>query len=459
MPADTVCVAYVHDVEVAYSWHASFVDLLSWDIAHHQRVVRGGWIAMRYGTGGIEEARNKTVQGFLADKDADWLFWIDTDMGFRPDIVDRLLEHADPVHRPIVGALAFAWKEVTVDGLGGFRCQPRPTILDAVTDQNGHVGLMGVRDYPKNALVRCAATGSAALLIHRSVFEKIAERYGPHWYDRPLDEAGRKLGEDTAFCVRANAVGCPTHVHTGIGTTHLKHLWVSEVEFDAAYPAPPADEQCAVLVPVLRRPQNAAPFMRSLRASTGMANVYAVANLDDTTTIEAWSKAGAKVLIADGVSFACKANAGYRQTTEPWMLLVGDDVAFHPGWLDRALQAAQGGACVVGTNDLGHPRVMRGEHSTHMLVRRSYVAEVGASWDGPGVVCHEGYRHWFVDDEIVTAAKQRGVWTFATGSLVEHLHPAWSKAVPDEVYALGQASAEADRKVFQRRAQTFVGAA
>ena len=229
--AGEVCVAYVHDAEVAYSWHASFLDLVGHDIAHHQRVVRGGWLGMSYGTGGIVEARNKAAQAFVAGRDAEWLWWVDTDMGFAPDTVDRLVAAADPVERPIVGGLCFAWKEVRLDGMGGFRCEARPTIFDMVEDADGGVGLMGRRSYPADELVLCAATGSACLLVHRSVFERIEAKYGPCWYDRALAGTGHLMGEDTSFCVRAAAVGCPTFVHTGVKTTHLKRVWVSEEDF------------------------------------------------------------------------------------------------------------------------------------------------------------------------------------------------------------------------------------
>jgi hypothetical protein len=73
------------------------------------------------------------------------------------------------------------------------------------------------------------------------------------------------------------------------------------------------------------------------------------------------------------------------------------------------------------------------------------------------VVCHEGYRHWFVDDEIVWTAKQRGVWAFAAGSIVEHLHPYWGKGEMDSVYALGQEHAEADKALFIARAAANTG--
>jgi hypothetical protein len=88
------------------------------------------------------------------------------------------------------------------------------------------------------------------------------------------------------------------------------------------------------------------------------------------------------------------------------------------------------------------------------LIRRSYIDEVGASWDGPGIVCHE-YGHQFVDDEIVAAARQRGVWQMALGSIVEHLHPYWNKADDDDIYRKGRETMDADRATFEARAAKF----
>lgn len=456
-----VTVAYLHPNDVAHSWHESLTNLVGYDLGtDEQRVIRGGWLGMKCGAGGLDRGRSLAVEQFLRDRpDSDWLFWIDADMGFPPDVVDRLLAAADPVERPIVGALCFALKETTSDGLGGYRTEPRPTIFDWV-DDGEKIGFQGRAWYPVNEVVKCAGTGSACILIHRSVFEKIAAEHGPVWYDRIKNPStGDLIGEDLSFCVRAGLLGFPVHVHTGVRTTHQKTLWLGEPDWWAWAQAPPATERAAVIVPVMRRPQNAEPFMRSLRASTGLATVYAVADTDsDADTAKAWLEAGAEVIPArvagipaEPGTFAQKVNAGYRVTDEPWLFLVGDDVRFHPGWLDHAQAVAGDRYHVIGTNDLGNAAVMAGEHATHLLVRRSYVDEVGASWDGPDVVAHEGYRHWWVDNEIVTAAKQRGAWAMALGSHVEHLHPLWGKAPDDDVYRLGQASRDADRALFEAR--------
>lgn len=454
---DAVTVAYLHQTDVAYSWHFSWWQLFLADLGTYQRIRRGGIIPMECNSGQLVAGRNKAVEDFL-DGDAPWLLWLDTDMGFAPDLLEQLITAADPTERPIVGALCFGSRQLGGDGMGGYHTAPVPTIYDwaPVKSSDGReLEGFDVRwGYPQGALVRCSGTGSAAILIHRSVFERIAEHYGREWYHR-VQAMGGSMGEDLSFCMRATAVGFPVHVHTGVRTTHAKRIWLAEHDYLAnALPAP-ATEEIAVLVPVLGRPEHAEPFMTSLRASTGLATCYAVCDDDDTEAADAWRAAGADVL---GVSrgrpgtFAEKVNYGYSKTAEPWLLLVGSDVRFHPGWWDHALAAADSDRfSVIGTNDLGNPRVMTGEHAVHPVIRRAYVDEQGGSWDGPGMVAHEGYRHWFVDDEIVTAAKQRGAWTPALSSRVEHLHPFFGKAEHDDVYELGQEHVEADRARFEQR--------
>ncbi len=242
---DTVTLAYVHDTEVAHSFHTSLMHLLLADMAGEGRIMRGGYIQMRCGTGGLIEARNSTVAAFL-EQGADWLFWLDTDMGFTPDTLERLLAAADPVERPIVGALCFAWREDGPDGMGGVRCTPRPTLHDWVEVDGGQT-FMARREYDAGELTQVAGTGSACILIHRTVLEKIQADHGPTWYDRIRLNDGKRLGEDISFCVRAGAAGFPVHVHTGVRTTHLKHIWVAEADYVSAFPeavtpagAPPA---------------------------------------------------------------------------------------------------------------------------------------------------------------------------------------------------------------------------
>jgi hypothetical protein len=471
LPADkdgAVTVAYVHEQNIAYSWHHCMIELVAWDMSNHGRVMRGGYISMNCGTDGLVEARTKTVKQFLEDDRADWLFWIDTDMGFDADAVDRLMAVADPVERPVVGGLCFTQRQEAEDGKGGWRVRATPTVFDWTKLDTGEMGFSVRWNYPPDTLTRVAGTGSACVLIHRSVFEKVEAEYGPIWYDRVKNTTlNQVMSEDLSFCLRAGALDIPIYVHTGVKTSHQKNVWLAEddyfgqVALSRIPPAvPPASEPVAVIVPTLGRPAAAGPFMESLKASGcgDLARVYAVA--DPGSDSDAWLEAGAIVVPWGGPppgTYAQRVNLAYQHTDEPWLFLAADDVRFLPGWLDQAQWAARDGAQVVGTNDLHNPRVTGGDHATHMLIRRTYIDEQGASWDGPGVAVHEGYAHNFTDDEIVTAAKDRDVWVPALHAKVEHLHPLFGGAPDDATYELGRESFEEDRARFLARRAEHTG--
>jgi len=230
---DKVCIAYVHSLEVAHSWHQSLMALIAYDVANSQRVIGGGWLATKYGTGGIVQARNDTTRQFVHEMpDVDWLMWVDTDMGFEANAVDRLMDAADPETAPIMGGLCFMNREVGVDGVGGYLVQPAPTIFDWYDDGERR-GFTVRREYERDSVLTCAGTGSAFVLIHKSVFQRIEAEYGQAWYSpvrNPTTDSW--ISEDLSMCARANALEIPVHVHTGVKTTHLKHMWLDERLFD-----------------------------------------------------------------------------------------------------------------------------------------------------------------------------------------------------------------------------------
>lgn len=217
-----------------------------------------------------------------------------------------------------------------------------------------------------------------------------------------------------------------------------------------------------MLVPVLDRPQLVKPLLGSLQESTlrDQADGWSVralfiATAGDTRELKALEAAAAEYVVAPFAGnvrgqYARKINHGLRVTNEQWLLLGADDLAFHPGWLRAAINVhIRTGALVIGTNDLGNPTVMRGDHSTHPLVHRDY-AELGTI-DQPGILYHEGYDHNSCDVEFVETAKARAQFAFAADSHVEHLHRLWGKAPIDATYRKGLRNANADRKLMLSR--------
>jgi hypothetical protein len=238
---------------LSYSFTHSLIETLGLDMATSGRLLVGGYISIRYGTDGLPYARNLAVRNFLAEHTSDWLWMVDTDMGFPADTVERLFAAAHAADRPIVGALCFAQIEQQPDGLGGWMTVPTPTIYDwaKITDDTPpgiepveQMGFAVRYDYPRNALTRCSGTGAACVLIHRSVFTRLEEKYGPVWFDRvPNTTTGQLIGEDLSFFLRCGTLDIPVHVDTGLRTSHLKRVWLGEEQYAAArlaYPGDPA---------------------------------------------------------------------------------------------------------------------------------------------------------------------------------------------------------------------------
>jgi GT2 family glycosyltransferase len=160
----------------------------------------------------IASARNKMVEYFL-DHPAkpQWLWMLDSDMEFPADTLDRMLKYADQYRFPILGGLCF----------GGRRNVVFPTLYRMVA--NGDSPLETINDFPLDTLVKVDATGTACLLIHRRVLEKMKAQFPApqHWFSESTYK-GIEFGEDVTFCLRAAQLDIPIHVHTGITVGHVK---------------------------------------------------------------------------------------------------------------------------------------------------------------------------------------------------------------------------------------------
>lgn len=227
MKAGTVTLAFLHPGTQSSCFAKSKTDLLFYDGAHHQRVLghQFGEMGLEAHAARIHEARNEVAAAVLDKSESEWLFFVDSDMGFAPDTVDRLIGSADKFTRPVVGGLCFAKKS---DGAGDFyarrfRCIPT---LYRMYETDDSVGFIPIFDYPRDQMVEVDVTGAACLLVHRSILQKIRDEYGDKWFTPISVPKGTKgfteFSEDISFCVRVKALGYKTFVHTGVKTTHDK---------------------------------------------------------------------------------------------------------------------------------------------------------------------------------------------------------------------------------------------
>lgn len=233
------CITRMMVHEIGRSLHAGYETLLAGDSTELPMPAVPSLLAQRCGSGGLVDARNEVVAAFLDHHDADWLFCVDDDMGFAADTLESLIASADPAERPVVGALCFGLKragdhneELQSNGFQQF-----PTVYLWREDAKA-AGFQVVKDYPRNAMVECDASGAACFVAHRSVLEAMRAEYGDHWFDQLVHPTpppnGTKFGEDLSFFVRVHGCGFPVFVNTAIKTSHDKGgVFLTEETWDA----------------------------------------------------------------------------------------------------------------------------------------------------------------------------------------------------------------------------------
>lgn len=239
MKRGSVVVGFLDDGQWSACFGLSYRDLCLYDVMSSQRIVREGGRELRQlcGTGGISEGRNEVARSFLDATDGEWLWFVDTDMGFAQDTVDRLVASADRYQRPVMGGLAFAQRRTSQGELYAPRFAVVPTCY-AYAELEDELGFLPMPDYGRDQVIQVAGTGAACLLIHRRVLEKIRAQHGDAWFDPITHPTGLKGGrrvfsEDLSFCVRCQAADVPVHVDTSVKTVHEKGgVYLDEELFD-----------------------------------------------------------------------------------------------------------------------------------------------------------------------------------------------------------------------------------
>ena len=218
----------------------SWVEMVLWDLGTHRRFMhdRATHFRKPCGTGMIPEGRNEVTRSFLDATDSEWLWFIDTDMGFDPDTIDRLVESADRHERPVMGGLCFAHRRLPPGPLHAERYGIVPTLY-RYAEVDDEIGFAPMSDYPREQVVQVSGTGAACLLIHRRVLDAVRAKHGPIWFNPITHPTGlrggpRTYSEDLSFCVRVAEVGFDVHVDTSVKTCHEKGgVYLTEELFDA----------------------------------------------------------------------------------------------------------------------------------------------------------------------------------------------------------------------------------
>ena len=141
----------------------------------------------------IFDQREKLAHAAIKEG-ADYILWIDADMRFPKNTIERLIKH----DKPIVGVNATT-RSVPV----------RATAKNLEIDRENKVNhWRAVSSKDKTGLESVTAIGCGVMLVKREVFEK-TERPG-FWFE--VLPGDKLVGEDVYFCVKAKDAGFDVYV-------------------------------------------------------------------------------------------------------------------------------------------------------------------------------------------------------------------------------------------------------
>ena len=149
-------------------------------------------------------ARNALVESFAGE----YLFFMDDDHAFAPKTLERLLAHGLDVVAPLCLQRRAPFVPTAIKG--GHHLELAPT--KPYTE--GRVMLV-TPDPP--GLYEVDLTGTAGMLVRRSVFDKLERPYFHHGDDAD----GTHRPSDTNFCKALTAAGVPIYVDTAVTLTHF----------------------------------------------------------------------------------------------------------------------------------------------------------------------------------------------------------------------------------------------
>lgn len=215
---DRICVGMINDGTI----DANLVlDLIS--IAKVRNSGFDSFIQVQ-GKGQITRNRNKVIQEFFKQTDAQWLLFIDSDERLTKETWQKLRAAADDRDKKVISALVFADFETENNDK-----RPIPTIYSHSDDG----GFSCIDDYPLDTVIEIGGCGTGCLLIHRSVLELVQQNATTHqgkdwcWFIEGAIN-GVYFGEDLLFSKRLHQLGVKIYAHTGAICAHHKDYWLDE---------------------------------------------------------------------------------------------------------------------------------------------------------------------------------------------------------------------------------------
>lgn len=198
----------------------------------------------------------------------------------------------------------------------------------------------------------------------------------------------------------------------------------------------------SVILPTLGRPKRLDIAVSSLWSSTLDYEVECVVVTEEKASMAVATDLGCRVIkAAAGLTAVEKWNIGAAEAKGEWIALGADDLLYHKGWLEAALDANIGG--FVGFNDVW---LKTREFATHFMMTREFAIQHNG-----GCLAIPAYHSWFLDMETAERARRAGGYVWAAKSRVEHRHVDHGMALLDKTYQIGRKWHDIDQATFEKR--------
>lgn len=159
----------------------------------------------------IYDSRNK-LAGYAVQMEADYMLWLDSDMVFPPDTLERMMKTIEENDIDILCGLYFR------------RTHPFTPVLFNKLERDGETLVFeDVKEIP-DGLFEVAGCGFGCVLMKTDVLFDI----GINWFTPYID-----AGEDCAFCMRAREKGYKIYCDPSISLGHMAYAPVTKEFYNA----------------------------------------------------------------------------------------------------------------------------------------------------------------------------------------------------------------------------------
>ena len=170
--------------------------------------------AIAFQMGSLIYTSRNNLASMAVQNECDYVLWLDSDMIFPPDVLQKLLEDRE--------------KGDIITGVYYRRVKPfKPVLYSKLEINDEGCDWLGYDDYPTDDLFEVAGCGFGCVLTPTNVFLDVAQKFGDMF--APING----VGEDLSFCWRAKQCGYKIMADPSIQLGHVGHYVVDRQFFES----------------------------------------------------------------------------------------------------------------------------------------------------------------------------------------------------------------------------------